>query len=794
MAKSRRTIRRALSAVVAGILAVGAIAISAPAQAALAPGQLAITFVARVCDSYSDVRANKARNNWQESLKDLGGDSPYATSAAVSIAGESNDPAFDLSACTTPLNNWQFTLGSDYWNPRHIPDGQYLSVVQEVAGHDFSGINVTTAASGVTTPVLNQYGQDTGQSIQGAVTHVLTTPEVNWVRQGHPLWIQGGTLTQTLNGMQSQYGFAALRCGQDAVNGDNVEQVSFPSGATHVFCFYYVVSPPPDSGIITVQKALAAGTVAQGAVTVPFQGNISYTPDQTFTLAPTTSAPDSLTFYRAAGTTWNFTENVPDGWYLQGVDCTQTGESTVTAGTPTAPQTSVALAAGDHVTCTYTDALTPPPPPPPAPATVNGELLKATIGNVGTFGFVITQPDGVVATTTVTTEQQGVPVQFAQTPDGGSPTGQYTLVETLPADSGLGHWFLVGGVCRYWDPATPDDTHIDYVGVQADNPDELVYTPHPNMTTSCIVINWFTPGGQLTITKTTQGGTGYFVYSVQRLDDDGNIVQTYQQDVTTTAADTPVETAPFSSDGAGASTNQLTELPVPSRYVVQETLPPPSDAGVWQLVSADCGPNQVTGVSQSLSAFQVALTEDHPHATCNVVNKLLPPGLLQISKTTTRDTGLRPGAATIEYSCGQLASGSFDVAPGMPSNISDDLRTVIPLTCQATESANGAADGVTDDNEATITRNGGDAEPYELGSDFVVGPGDRVQVDIVDTLEAAATPPPTTEPPTDPGTPPGGDLGLSDTGVPIIGGVVAAIMLIGVGALAFALFRRRRTH
>ena len=31
-----------------------------------------VTFAARVCDAYTDISANKARNNIQESLKDLG--------------------------------------------------------------------------------------------------------------------------------------------------------------------------------------------------------------------------------------------------------------------------------------------------------------------------------------------------------------------------------------------------------------------------------------------------------------------------------------------------------------------------------------------------------------------------------------------------------------------------------------------------------------------------------------------------------------------------------------------------
>ena len=70
-------------------------------------------------------------------------------------------------------------------------------------------------------------------------------------------------------------------------------------------------------------------------------------------------------------------ELVPDGWDLTDLSCTA-GASTATVD-QAAAAVAIRLAAGDTVTCTFTDALRPPP----------GQLLlsKVTFGGVGTFPF-----------------------------------------------------------------------------------------------------------------------------------------------------------------------------------------------------------------------------------------------------------------------------------------------------------------------------------------------------------------------------------------------------------------------
>ena len=88
------------------------------------------------------------------------------------------------------------------------------------------------------------------------------------------LWAQGGTPGAPLNGLDDVYGFGALRCAIDNHNGDNVEWISYPKKDTHVFCYYYAVTPAPQEGTIVVKKQLGDGTT--DSVKFLFEGNVSY--------------------------------------------------------------------------------------------------------------------------------------------------------------------------------------------------------------------------------------------------------------------------------------------------------------------------------------------------------------------------------------------------------------------------------------------------------------------------------------------------------------------------------------
>ncbi len=104
-------------------------------------------------------------------------------------------------------------------------------------------------------PELSPAGNDTGRSIAGAVTLELTDAQVR-AANSHKLWVQGGTATQPLGPVPGQYGFASLRCANDNLNGDNVEFISFTTNQRNVFCYTYLVKPPPKAGVIVIKKAV----------------------------------------------------------------------------------------------------------------------------------------------------------------------------------------------------------------------------------------------------------------------------------------------------------------------------------------------------------------------------------------------------------------------------------------------------------------------------------------------------------------------------------------------------------
>ena len=62
-----------------------------------------------------------------------------------------------------------------------------------------------------------------------------------------------------------------------------------------MFCYAYYVTPPPTSGTIVVTKAvqpLEAGAPPSG--TFRFDGNVSYTDDNTFSLTASAAQPGSI--------------------------------------------------------------------------------------------------------------------------------------------------------------------------------------------------------------------------------------------------------------------------------------------------------------------------------------------------------------------------------------------------------------------------------------------------------------------------------------------------------------------
>ena len=319
-----------------------------------------VTVVARSCTGFDVIMANRARNNIQESLKDLGPDTLYQDGEPVNPAVEDTEATTQASGCK-PMVGWKFQLG------RGIAGKvDQLSTVS----NPFPDSTYTTVAS---VPELGPTGGNTGKELKGAVTFNLTQDQLNLALQQSQLWIQGGTVDDPLldNGpspFDPPQAFGALRCAIDNLNGDNVEWIGYPSGTTHVFCYYFGVSPAPDAATIVVKKTLRGVT---GTREFQFRGNVSYNPSESGdpNLNPfTVTSGGSITFVRAAGTgvNWNFFEEPDASYPLQDVVCSTANGTAdiVNPGVSTSqsnPVRIVSLSAGSTVTCEFINAEEPPP-------------------------------------------------------------------------------------------------------------------------------------------------------------------------------------------------------------------------------------------------------------------------------------------------------------------------------------------------------------------------------------------------------------------------------------------------
>ena len=90
-----------------------------------------MTIAARTCPTYTDITANRARNDIQESLEDLGADTPYTAGQPINPAIEdANQPN------CSPLPDWRFTLGKGIRRSAVIGPWGALSIVTEPYGTD----------------------------------------------------------------------------------------------------------------------------------------------------------------------------------------------------------------------------------------------------------------------------------------------------------------------------------------------------------------------------------------------------------------------------------------------------------------------------------------------------------------------------------------------------------------------------------------------------------------------------------------------------------------------------------
>jgi hypothetical protein len=597
-----------------------------PASGATGSGYF-VTLAARSCPTYADVRANRARNNIQESLKDLGPDTNYVAGEAVSAAKEAAAPQ---SACT-PITNWQFTTGTGIQGGVTGPWGSLSRV---------TGTGRALGPTQASVPLLNPNGTPSGSSLPGAVTVELTPSEFQ--QTSSRLWVQGGTPTDpVLNTVfPGQYGFAALRCAVDNLNGDNVEFVAFPQGAKSVLCFAYYVTPPPTSGTIVVRKQVTSSIPGFAPTqTFAFEGDISYTTDQRFDVNVVDGNPGQVTFFRAGGTTWSFAELVPGGWNLTDISCDVAGSGGSVATTNLgAASVSVALAAGDTVTCTYTDDLPPPP---------TLRVLKITQGGVGSFDVSATGTLGP-ASGTATTVDTDVADEIDLSAAGDGP---YTIDEAA-ATGTTGRWELAAVECDGVEVALPSDPTLPITGLSV-----------PGNPSECTLTNRLVPPASLTLRKQIDGTTQTVAFAISSV---GSLAGYLQ------AADVTSQNVFFTAEPFGPE-DDTSEIPF-GQYVVQELSGSADLTNFDVTASVSCNGVPVTHAN---GAWLVDL-QPGPDAnmTCDVTDTVtpIPPSTTTTTvapTTTTQPTTLTttPGSealgATAAQGTGSMATTGIDLR-GVP--------------------------------------------------------------------------------------------------------------------------------
>jgi uncharacterized repeat protein (TIGR01451 family) len=574
--------RRALVAL-AGLFAALGLAFAQPAGAqAATPGSgLLLTLAARECPKYTDVAANRARNNIMESLRDLGPDTIYQPGEAIN-----NKVELEQQPNCTPITGWKFTLGNSYktkavagyWGALSIITGQLREPVETLAE----------------TPLLNNVGQTTGQNIKGAVTIELGQKEAELAKSGNSLWVQGGTPEDPILAKEhpEEYGFAALRCAIDNLNGDNVEWVGYPTGTKHVFCYAYYVTPPPNAGVITIRKK-AINAPAGSKETFDFGGNVSYNPGGKFSIQ---TAPPSYegqeTFVRGETTEgaqpWTVNEDLPANWVLKGISCSSANaeeeegepESSFTVNEATR-EVGIYLAESDHATCTYENEFVPPP----------GKLTvrKLTLGGAGTFGFAVNPVTGKAAKIDLaaTTLEEGIAVDAAPAPELAA--GEYTIAETSKPAKARGTWTETAVGCDNggsYQPGKP-------ISVKLESSKTLV----------CSYTNELLPTASLAIHKLTEGGTGTFGYTITS--------ENRPETEIAQSADVTREKESFLA--TGDPSNALFFEP----YVMQE-IAPPTATGHWELLEVNC---EGTQLPFAAGRAVVDLNEQQAHRSCRFVNK-----------------------------------------------------------------------------------------------------------------------------------------------------------------------------
>ncbi len=210
---------------------------------------LLVTFAARVCPAYTDITANRARNDIQESLRDLGEDTPYQQRPGDRPGDRSRPPA-ELPAaaragCSRSAPATARKAVSGPWGALSIVTGAYAGAVTTLP------LDAAARPSGQATGEEHRRRGDRRTDPGPGRTGRPAQQPVGAGRDARP------TRSSTSR-TPGEYGFGALRCALDNLNGDNVEWVGFPAGHGTCSAYAYYVQPPPTSGTIIIRKQIQA--------------------------------------------------------------------------------------------------------------------------------------------------------------------------------------------------------------------------------------------------------------------------------------------------------------------------------------------------------------------------------------------------------------------------------------------------------------------------------------------------------------------------------------------------------
>ncbi|MDR3643269.1 MAG: hypothetical protein P4L74_06630 [Candidatus Doudnabacteria bacterium] len=178
------------------------------------PGDTTLHFVKVICPSYDDIAGNATADN----LDATGGKFTKFSNYNASSTPHFPNPyvakpvsTAEIPAGCAPASGWQFKISTDQTQTQ----------------------DVTTTAS-------------TGSNGEVDVTSGSLTSNQQAALSGGGLWVS--EVPQSGNAA-----FGALRCYNDANNGDNLENINFSGGApTNAYCIAYNVMAPPPPQNVTV--------------------------------------------------------------------------------------------------------------------------------------------------------------------------------------------------------------------------------------------------------------------------------------------------------------------------------------------------------------------------------------------------------------------------------------------------------------------------------------------------------------------------------------------------------------